>query len=77
MSNVKINDTTYVRDLHSKAILNTDKNGLNDYLIKRKIAKQQQDDAQETKNKIVYLEMEMMEIKNMLTELLKRNHYGN
>lgn len=72
MSNVKINDTSFVRDLHSKAILNTDKNGLANYMIRRTIAKQQQEESQETKNKISVLESEIYEIKSMLTELLKR-----
>lgn len=72
MSNVKINDTAFVRDLYSKAILNTDKKGLNDYMNRREIAKQQQNDARETKNKIAALETELTEIKSMLIELLKR-----
>lgn len=72
MSNVKINDTAFVRDLYSKAILNTDKKGLNDYMNRREIAKQQQNDARETKNKIATLETELTEIKSMLIELLKR-----
>jgi hypothetical protein len=35
---VRIEDTSLIRDIHSKAILNTDKAGLNDYLMKREIA---------------------------------------
>ena len=42
---VRIGETALIRDIHSKAILNTDKAGLNDYLMKRVIAKKQQDEV--------------------------------
>lgn len=71
MDIVKIPDTKLVRDVHSKAILNTDRAGLNDYLMKKEIAKKQQYEQSETKEKLHKLETEMSEIKALLTEIAK------
>ena len=58
-----------VRDLGSKAVLNTDKAGLNDYMMKREIAKKQKEEQSETKMRLAQLEQDMTEIKNMLIEI--------
>lgn len=71
MDTVRIPDTKLIRDVHSKAILNTDKAGLNDYLMKREIAKKQQCEQSETKEKLQKLETEMSEIKALLTEIAR------
>lgn len=69
MKTVKVEDTTFVRDVHSKAILNTDRKGLEEYLIKKQIVKKQNNEAQETKNRLCIIEQEMQEIKKLLLEL--------
>lgn len=69
MSLVQIKDTQLVRDIHSKAVLNTDKNGLQDYLLKKEISKRQQKEQTETKQKLIQLEQDMSEIKKMLQEI--------
>ena len=69
MSQVKIPDTTFVRDIHSKAILNTDRKGLNEYLMKREIAKKQQSEKFETKERLDKLEQDMQEIKELILKL--------
>jgi len=69
MNTVKITDTTFVRDIHSKAILNTDKKGLEEYLMKREIAKKQNQEAQETKQRLNKIEEDMQEIKALLIQL--------
>ena len=66
---VRIKDTSLVRDIHSKAVLNTDKAGLNDYMMKREIAKKQKEEQSETKMRLAQLEQDMTEIKNMLIEI--------
>ena len=38
--------------MHSKAVLNIDKEGLQDYLRKRNVAKKQQEEQIETKNRL-------------------------
>ena len=66
---VQIENSRLVRDLHSKAVLNTDKNGLDEYLMKRELAKKQQAEKEETKERLVKLENDMTEIKNLLHEI--------
>ena len=69
MAQVKIPDTTFVRDIHSKAILNTDRKGLNEYLMKREIAKKQQGEKVEAKERLDKLEQDIQEIKELLLKL--------
>ena len=59
-----------VRDMNSKAILNTDKSGLNDYLMKREIAKKQQAEQIQTKDRLDKIENDMSDIKNLLVQLV-------
>jgi hypothetical protein len=70
MTHVRIEDTALIRDIHSKAILNTDKAGLNDYLMKREIAKKQQAEQSQNKDRLTKLEEDMSEIKNLLVQLV-------
>ena len=66
----KVKDHNHlIRDIHSKAVLNTDKAGLNDYMMKREIAKKQQEEQSETKMRLAQLEEDMTEIKNLLIEI--------
>lgn len=67
---VRIEDTALIRDIHSKAILNTDKAGLNDYLMKREIAKKQQEEQMQNKDRLTKIEEDMSEIKNLLVQLV-------
>ena len=66
----KVKDHNHlIRDMSSKAVLNTDKAGLNDYMMKREIAKKQQNEQSETKMRLAQLEQDMSEIKNLLFEI--------
>ena len=66
----KVKDHNHlIRDMNSKAVLNTDKAGLNDYMMKRDIAKKQQEEQSETKMRLAQLEEDMNEIKNLLIEI--------
>jgi hypothetical protein len=69
MNTVQIKDSKLVRDIHSKAVLNTDRAELDNYYVKREIAKKQCQEQSETKLKISQLEEEMREIKNLLIEI--------
>ena len=67
-----------VRDTHSKAILNTDRNGLNEYYMKREIAKKQQEEQSETKMRLAQLEDDMKCIRKLLEEIAAiRNSNAN
>ena len=54
-----------VRDMQSKAVLNTDRAGLQDYLQKRELAKKEQVEKSETKQRLAKIEEEMSEIKEI------------
>jgi hypothetical protein len=69
MDKVKITDSPFVRDIHSKAILNTDKRGLEEYLVKKEISKKQSLEMQETKQRLTAIEQDMQDIKSLLLEL--------
>lgn len=71
MTTVNIPKTPFVRDIHSKALLNTDKKALNEYLMKKEIAKKQHENSDILKNKVDYLESEIVEIKNVLLQIQK------
>lgn len=58
-----------VRDLGSKAVLNTDRIGLQDYLQKRELAKKELSEKAETKQRLAKIEEEMAEIKFLLREI--------
>ena len=69
----KVKDHNHlIRDMSSKAVLNTDKAGLNDYLMKREIAKKQQNEKVETKQRLEKLEQDMGEIKELLYEIARK-----
>ncbi len=73
MKQVQIPDTPYVRDIHSKAILNTDKKGLNEYLMKRDIARKQKGEQDHTKERLEKLENDIQEIKELLLKMSSTN----
>jgi t-SNARE complex subunit (syntaxin) len=58
-----------IRDMQSKAVLNTDKAGLNSYLQKRELAKKELSEKAETKQRLAKIEEEMSEIKHLLREI--------
>ncbi len=70
MSIVAIKDhQKLVRDTHSKAVLNTDKNALNEYYAKRDMIKKEQEEKSETKMRLAKLESDMQDIKDLLIEI--------
>jgi hypothetical protein len=73
----KVKDHNHlIRDMSSKAVLNTDKAGLNDYLMKREIAKKQKEEQSETKMRLMQLEQDMSEIKSLLQDIANMRKYG-
>ena len=59
-----------VRDMNSKAILNTDKLALQEYYQKRDLAKKELSEKKESKQRLDKIENEMSEIKDLLRELI-------
>ena len=75
METVQTENKSYVRDLHSKALLNTDRVALENHRQKMRIQEQQKSEWQIMKNKVDELNTvreEMLEIKSLLQELLHK-----
>ena len=67
MGNIKINDSHYVRDAHSKAVLNTNRRALENYKIAAKNKQIQIDDINRMKEDIA-------ELKEMIKTLLGKQN---
>ena len=67
-------DNNLIRDISSKAVLNTDRAGLQNYLVQRELAKKQMQEKAETSNRLIQLEQDMIEIKSLLRQLAKGNN---
>jgi len=75
METVQTENKSFVRDLHSKALLNTDRVALENHRQKMKLQEQQKSEWQIMKNKVDELNTvreEMLEIKSLLQELLHK-----
>lgn len=70
---VRIEDNpALIRDTTNRAILNTDKEGLEKYKAQRFLAKKKLQEQEEMKNKVEKLEQDISEIKNLLQQLVTR-----
>jgi hypothetical protein len=75
---VKVKDSPeLVRDISSRAILNTDRKGLQNYNLQREKILEQKREQQRTKERLNKLESDIGDIKNILQELLVRSNNGN
>ena len=75
MKVVQTEDNSFVRDLHSKALINTDRVALENHRKKRKIEILQSKKWQQMENKVEELNNmrnEILEIKGLLQEVLNK-----
>ena len=75
MEVVQTEDTSFVRDLHSKALINTDRIALENHRKKRQIEIQQAQQWQQMESKVEELDNmrnEILEIKGLLQEVLNK-----
>jgi len=75
MEVVQTEDTSFVRDLHSKALINTDRVALENHRKKRQIEIQQAQQWQQMESKVEELNNmrnEILEIKGLLQEVLNK-----
>jgi len=59
-----------VRDMNSKAILNTDRLALQEYYQKRELAKKELSEKTESKQRLEKIENDMAEIKELLRSMI-------
>jgi len=75
MEVIQTEDTSFVRDLHSKALINTDRVALENHRKRKQIEIQQAQRWQQMENKVeelITVRGEMLEIKSLLQELLNK-----
>ena len=75
MEVIQTEDTSFVRDLHSKALINTDRVALENHRKRKQIEIQQDQRWQQMENKVEELnnvKNEMLEIKGLIQELLNK-----
>ena len=75
MKVIQTEDTSFVRDLHSKALINTDRVALENHRKRKQIEIQQAQRWQQMENKVeelITVRGEMLEIKSLLQELLNK-----
>ena len=75
MEVVQTDDTSFVRDLHSKALINTDRVALENHRKRRQIEIQQAKQWQQMETKVEELNNmrnEILEIKGLLQEVLNK-----
>lgn len=74
---VKIENTEYVRDMSTQAVLNTDRQGLQQFQNTRKRLLAQKNEHQDTRTRLQKLEEDMQEIKQLLQVIAMRGTNGN
>ena len=75
MEVIQTEDTSFVRDLHSKALINTDRVALENYRKRKQIELQQAQKWQQMEIKVEELNNmrnEILEIKGLLQEVLNK-----
>ena len=75
MKVIQTEDISFVRDLHSKALINTDRVALENHRKRKKIEIQQAQKWQQMEIKVeelVNVKDEMLEIKSLLQEVLNK-----
>jgi septal ring factor EnvC (AmiA/AmiB activator) len=67
---VKVNDSTFVRDIQSRALINQDYTGRDEYYAKVKLLNNQKTEINKVNAEINQIKSEMSEIKDLLKQLL-------
>ena len=72
---VKTEDSRFVRDIHSRALLNTDYNALQQHRREKAYFQKQENDINILRsqvNELTKVREEMLEIKGLLREIIKK-----
>lgn len=74
MKLVNIKDSKLIRDTNNMAIINTDNNEYEQYLLKRKLLKEQKQHIDNMDQEIKQLKSDLTEIKQLLLEIIKHDN---
>jgi hypothetical protein len=69
---LRVEGTKLVRDTRTGAIINQDKNGLDEYLNKRRALESQKEEINNVKSEVKVLREDITEIKSLLLKLLEK-----
>lgn len=73
MALVQVKDDKHlVRDMDSGALINKDRNGLQDYLNKRQVLMSQKEELNKVKSELDSIKNDMCEIKQLMYKLLDK-----
>jgi septal ring factor EnvC (AmiA/AmiB activator) len=67
---VKVNDSTFVRDVQSRALINQDYTGRDEYYAKVRMLNNQKTEINKVNAEINQIKSEMSEIRDLLKQLL-------
>jgi len=73
---VKVNDSPFVRDTNSMAIMNTDEQAKNEYYSKVRLLATQKEEINKVKSEIVDIKDDLKELKSMMLQLLSKGSNG-
>ena len=76
MEYVKVNGTSYVRDIKTMALVNQDASGLQEYMNKRRAFAAQKDDINNIKSEIQSVKCDITEIKKLMMQLIEKGSNG-
>jgi hypothetical protein len=74
MNLVNIKDQNLVRDIDNMAVINTDQNEYEQYMLKRKLFANQKADINNIRSEMDDIKSEISQIKNLLMELVKNGN---
>jgi hypothetical protein len=69
---VKVDNSSFVRDTSSMAIMNTDEAARSDYKMKAKLLQTQKQEINKVKSEIENIKNDVSEIKNLMLKLLDK-----
>jgi chaperonin cofactor prefoldin len=76
MQYLKVEGTKLIRDPRSGALINQDKNGLNDYMAKRRNMELQKEELNKVKSELNGIKEDISEIKTLMLKLLEKGQNG-
>jgi hypothetical protein len=69
---VKVNNSTFVRDTNSMALIDTDMASKNEYLAKVRMLQTQKEEINKVKSEIADVKDDLQVIKQLMTQLLSK-----
>ena len=77
MSKIQTEDPRFVRDMHSKALLSTDRNALNKHRMQRQQAQNYLKERENTSAEIEQLKNTVTRIEQLLMKVLEKDKDGS